>query len=325
MVIKVKRKGSDSEDDVQRDRIYSLNERVFNYLETHHRVVLIGLATVLTIIIATSWIAGTVKSSSTEEGASVLQASILLGAELSDEAPTDGQTVFASAEDRATAVRAQLAAVLDSSDPPAGAVALDGIAAAQLGDLETALTRFRETSGSDASHILSSVALQSIAVATATEGNLTQAEETLNQLADEIPSLGGFVELELARLTEASGDLELARQLYLRVGEVQSDDPLETLAASDTQLTRLAQRRAELLAVALGIEPEPEVEPESEYDSDVAQILDGTGNGTGEAPVDEGTGMAEGSGVDTEEAVPAPEDGEEEQPEESDEEDDGEN
>ena len=319
VVIKVKRKGSDSEDDVQRDRIYSLNERVFNYLETHHKVVLIGLAIILTVIIATTWIAGNVKSSSTEEGASVLEASIILGAELSDEQPTGGQTVFASAEDRATAARAQLVEVLDSSNPPASAVALDGIAAAQLGDLETALARFRETSGSEASHILSSVALQSIAVTAATEGNLTQAEETLNQLADEIPSLGGFVELELARLTEASGDLERAYQLYLQVGEVQTDDPLEALAASDTQLTRLAQRRAELLAVALGIEPEPEPVEEIDPEGDIAQIPDDT-EGTGAAPVDEGTGdPVEGSGAEAEGTEPAPD--QEEDEEEADEED----
>ena len=323
VAIKVKKKGSEGEDDVQRDRIYSLNERVFNYLETHHKVVLGGLAIILTVIIATTWIAGNVKSSSTEEGASVLQASVLLGAELTDEVPTGGQTVFANAEDRAMAVRAQLAEVLAGSNPPAGAVALDGIAAAQLGDLESALTRFRETSGSDASRILSSVALQSIAVATASEGNLTQAEETLNQLADEIPSLGGFVALELARLTEASGDLETAYQLYSQIGEVQSDDPLEALAASNAQLTRLAERRAELLAVALGIEPEPEPEPEEELDSegDIAQTP-GDGEGTGVAPADEGTGeLVEGSGDDAEETELTPEeaDEDEEESEEADE------
>lgn len=296
MAIKVKRRASRHQEAKQPDQIYTFNERVFNYVEQNKVPFGIGLGAVLIVVVAVSAMSGRVKSRNVEAGSALLTSTQLLEATITEEpVEDDPQPFFASIQARSEAVRQAVADEVAESDAPIAASLLDGSAATILRDMVSAQQRYATVSERRVEQGAATMALQGLAAIQASTGDLEAARGTLSRFAETSPALQAFAELELARLTEASGDGETAytlyRQLAARYGE-----GLPIVASTD-RLADYARQRAALLEVALGITPEPDEPAPTEDEEGSAAEEDSATPG-------EGTGAGEGTGEGTGEDLP---------------------
>jgi tetratricopeptide (TPR) repeat protein len=266
MAIKIKRRTRRS-GITEPDQISSFNQDVFKYIEDNRKMLGIILTSFLLLVTAFSWGASFSSDRSEDRGAQILSATEALVI------PAPAETLDGEGVDT-LAMRAES---LLSNQEIEGVVAGDiiyGIANFSVGELEQARAQFQHAvdSSTATSTLLN---LQALAAVSAASGDLDSARQHLELLSSSIPSLSNFALLELARFTEASGQLEEAYGIYREV-----EQGLEVIAFDETSasvglesgredLQRVASYRAEIIAIQLNIEQE---DVESDEGSAVEQI-----------------------------------------------------
>jgi len=279
MAIKVKRKSA-AKEEVEQDQIYTASKGIFNYIEDNRVHLGIGLGALLLAIIIMSAMSGRSKAR-TQEGGSAVFANVqtAIAAVGDDPLAPDDEPRFESVSARSEAVRAGVAPIIADGDPPPVAMLLDGSAAASLGETDSALESLSSLGAGEGTPALVAVASLGVASLEVDAGNLSTARSSLEGLSDAVPDLASYVQYELARMTEATGDLEGARAMYAAFAEGGSD-PLAP--AAQAELVRSAEFRANLLSVALGQPAEEATDEPSGDESDDSEASNDGGEGSSE-------------------------------------------
>lgn len=265
MAIKVKKKTSRRDEAKAPDQIYTFNEKVFNYIEKNRVQLGIGLGVLLLCIVGFSVWRDSASSSSIEDGAELMEQTVLINSPIG-EAPAgleETRQSFETATERATAVREALAPWTGDDDVPVAAALADGASAVALREVGAAQVGYERAALAEDDRLGASLALQGVAAIQAETGDLQASAATLQSLAEAIPRLGPYSRYELARLTEAGGDFEAAHRLYREFIETDSVD------LDVTELIEMAEHRADVLEVLLGIQAEANSDEAATEDDDV--------------------------------------------------------
>jgi hypothetical protein len=256
MAIKVKRKAATPTEVVPDDQIYSFNEGVFNYVEANKVPFAIGLGALLLTIVVVVSLGGASKNRTVESGAALLSAVQVSQRPVGADDPTiiDPEAPrFDTEEQLVAATRAALGDLAGDDAAPAAAL-LAGSIAATADEIDQARQRFAAVATDDETPAsMRTVAALSSASLEVSAGDLAAARSRLETISASMPALAPVVQLELARQTEAAGDLAEAQRLYAALAEV---EPPAQPSMTELEIARTARFRANLLSVALG-QPAP--------------------------------------------------------------------
>jgi len=252
VAIKVKKKTSRRDEAKAPDQIYTFNEKVFNYIEKNRVQLGVGLGALLLCIVGITVWRDSASSGAMEKGAELMEQTVLVNSPIG-EAPAgleDSRPTFDTEAERAQAVREALTPWTGESDVPVAAALADGASAVVLKEVGAAQVGYERAARAEDDRLGASLSLQGVAAIQAETGDLQASAATLQSMADAIPRLGPYSRYELARLTEAGGDYEAAHRLYREFIETDSVD------LDVTELIEMAEHRADVLEVLLGIQPE---------------------------------------------------------------------